>query len=155
MSFRQYTPAVPRHWLFIVIGTLWSAVGVVLCSLAVHWLSHSAGNVAWWLGALGVALAAVMYRFMFLKLARKNIGRIEQRPARTCFFAFQPWRSYGLMLFMIALGITLRHSHTPRHYLAVIYAAVGSALFLASLSYHASFWRERSSYRSQPHAKTH
>ena len=143
MTLRQYTPAVPRHWLFAISGLIWSAVGITLCSLAVHWLLHIERDLAPALAALGVVLAVAMYRFMFVKIVHKNIARIEQRPTMTCFFAFQAWRSYGLMLFMMALGITLRHSHVSRHWLAVIYTAVGGALLLSSFSYHARFWRTR------------
>jgi len=142
MTFRQYTPAVPRHWLFAISGFIWSGVGLMLCALAGHWLRHSARE-ALWVVPLGMVLAALAWRFMFVKIARKNIARIEQRPTMTCLFAFQAWRSYGLMLFMIALGITLRRAHISRYYLAFIYITVGTALFLASLSYHARFWRER------------
>jgi hypothetical protein len=141
MNASQYTPAVPRHWLLAIAGLLWTAVGVMLCTLAVHWLLHIGGQSAAGLGALGGVIAVAAWRFMFIKIAHRNIARIEQRPATTCFFAFQAWRSYGMMLFMIALGITLRHSHVSRHYLAVIYATIGLALFLASFSYHVRFWK--------------
>jgi hypothetical protein len=132
--------------LFATSGWLWTAVGVMLCSLAAHWLLHIAGGLAIALGASGLVLAVLAYWFMFVRIAHKNIARIEQRPDVTCFFAFQPWRSYGLMVFMMVLGITLRHSGVPKYYLAVIYTAIGGALFLASLSYHARFWRERRNF---------
>jgi hypothetical protein len=142
VSYRQYTPAVSRRWLFAVSGWLWTAVGVMLCSLAVHWLTHIGGTTAGLLGAGGAVLAVAAYRLMFRKIVHKNIARIEQRPDVTCFFAFQPWRSYGLMVFMIALGITLRHSALPKYYLAVVYTGIGGGLFLASFSYHVRFWRD-------------
>jgi len=141
MTASPYTPAVPRHWLFAISGWLWTAVGLMLCALAVHWLLHIGTKLALVLGAVGLVMAVVAWRLLFVRIARRNIARIEQRPTMTCLFAFQAWRSHGLMLFMIALGITLRHSHTPRQYLAVIYAAVGGALLLSSFSYHARFWR--------------
>jgi hypothetical protein len=93
--------------------------------------------------ALGLSLAVTAWRFLFVKIARKNIARIEQRPTMTCLFAFQAWRSYGLMLFMIALGITLRRADLSRHYLAILYLTIGGALLLSSFSYHARFWREK------------
>lgn len=147
MTLHEYTPAVPRRWLFAVSGLLWSAVGIMLLTLAVHWLSHIDGGLALVLGATGAALGVVAYRLMFVKIARKNIARIEQRPDVTCFFAFQPWRSYGLMAFMIALGITLRHSSLPKYYLASIYTAIGGALFLASLTY---FNRFKNALKNRP-----
>jgi len=145
--WRQYTPAVRRRWLFATSGTLWSAVGVMLCALAAHWLAQVEPAVAAMLGTAGAVLAVAAYRFLFVKIARQNIARIEQRPDVTCFFAFQPWRSYGLMVVMIALGVALRHSTLPKYYLAPLYLAIGGALFLASLSYHARFRREHSQSR--------
>lgn len=139
--WRQYTPAVRRRWLFATSGTLWTAVGLLLCSLGARWLAPVHGRAAIPLGAAGLLLAVLAYRFMFLNIARKNIARIEQRPDVTCFFAFQPWRSYGLMVVMMTLGIAVRHSEVPKCYLAPLYTAIGGGLFLASLSYHARFWR--------------
>ena len=51
-------------------------------------------------------------------------------------FSFQAWKSYLLVAFMIALGITLRHSALPRPILAGVYLAIGGALFLSSLRYY-------------------
>ena len=60
---------------------------------------------------------------------------------KSCVFAFQAWKSYLIIAFMIGLGIFLRHSAFPRHYLAVIYLAVGLALLLSSLLYYGLLWR--------------
>jgi uncharacterized protein with PQ loop repeat len=142
MSWTRFTPAVPRHWLFEISGLMWSAVGLMLCGFAIHWFAQIGGQLALSLAALGLVLALALYRFLFLKIVHKNIARIEQRQEKTCFFAFQAWRSYGLIVVMMALGITLRHSAMPKYCLAVIYTMIGVALFLASLTYHARFRRE-------------
>ena len=42
---------------------------------------------------------------------------------------------------MISLGLFLRHSSLPKQYLAVIYLAVGGALFLSSFYYYKLLWR--------------
>jgi len=141
VTWRAWMPAVRRRWLLATSGILWSAVGVILCALAAQWLRPMATGWALGLGAGGAGLAVVAYRFLFVKIALKNIARIEQRPEVTCFFAFQPWRSYGLMVFMMALGVTLRHAGVSKYCLAPIYTAIGGALFLASLRYHVRFWR--------------
>jgi len=42
---------------------------------------------------------------------------------------------------MMPMGIALRHSSFPKYYLAVLYLAMGGALFLASFHYFYHFWR--------------
>jgi hypothetical protein len=42
---------------------------------------------------------------------------------------------------MMLLGITLRYSPFPRHFLAVIYATIGGALFLSSFHFYQRIWR--------------
>jgi hypothetical protein len=69
-------------------------------------------------------------------LARENIERIRGLPARACLFAFQEWKSYPLVIFMMVLGLALRGSPLPRTWLAVLYLAIGGGLGLASLHYY-------------------
>ena len=54
---------------------------------------------------------------------------------KRCVFAFMPWKSYILVIIMMATGILLRHSPIPKLYLAVLYAAIGTALILSSIRY--------------------
>jgi hypothetical protein len=84
---------------------------------------------------LGFGGGVAVYRYGFSRIARKNIRRISTKPENVCLFAFQAWRSYLLILVMMVLGYTLRHSHTPRLILTVIYAAVGTGLALSSTLY--------------------
>jgi hypothetical protein len=131
-------PAAPRHWLMGIAGVMWSAVGVLLCGLAVYWLVNA--QIAWeWdvsLELIGVAAAIAVYSFGFSRIARKNIERLCSLSDRPCLFAFQAWKSYLLIGFMMALGITLRHSAVPKHYLAVVYTTIGGALFCGSFQYY-------------------
>lgn len=50
-------------------------------------------------------------------------------------------RNWLLVSLMIALGVALRHSPLPRPVLAVLYAAIGTALFAGSLQYYHRLWR--------------
>jgi hypothetical protein len=91
-------------------------------------------------GLLGAAIALLAARYLFSRIVRSNITRIDAGPERASVFAFQAWKSYLVMAGMIALGITLRHSAMPRPVLAVIYEAVGGALLLTSVRYHERFF---------------
>lgn len=141
MLISNLKPEVSRNWRIALAGMLWSGVGIMLCRMGYLWiLSEPADRVAY--GAAGLVLALLAHKFAFSKIATKNIERLLQMPDRSCLFAFQAWKSYLIIVFMIALGFTLRHSPVPRHFLAVIYLAVGGALLLSSLSYYVCLWRE-------------
>jgi hypothetical protein len=88
---------------------------------------------------LGAGVGILVYRLGFSTIARKNIRRIAQQPERVCFFAFQAWRSYVLILVMIMLGLVLRHSHLSRLLLAMIYLIIGTGLVLSSSLYYREF----------------
>jgi len=110
----------------------------MLVNLAVGWLVPLGIPGALPYALAGFVLALVFYFISFSKLACRNVGRIENiQGKKSCIFAFQAWKSYPLILFMIALGVTLRHfSPVPKPILAIVYAGVGGALFLSSLRYY-------------------
>jgi hypothetical protein len=136
---RKYTPAVARHWLLLFAGSLWSGVGIALCLAACYWLSLCQWPQNILTAALGFGFGILVYRLGFSRIARKNIRRIAQQPERVCLFAFQPGRSYVLILIMVLLGFVLRHSHLSRLILAMIYLTVGTGLAFSSSAYYDEF----------------
>ncbi len=132
----RFNPVVPRNWLLVLAGLMWSAVGILLCSYALTWVTHPATAIALALGLLGLAISVAINYWGFSKLARKNIDRILAYDERACAFAFQAWKGYLIIAIMMAGGTMLRHSAIPRAYLAVVYAAIGAALLQASINYY-------------------
>ena len=128
-------PAVPRSWLQLLAGLAWSGVGLMLGRLAVNWLLAYPLVNAVLTGISGVLLAFLISIF-FSIMARKNVARIRELPEKACLFAFQQWFSYPLVVFMVALGLMLRHSELPRNLLAVLYLGIGGGLLLASRHYY-------------------
>ena len=143
MEPAAFKPAVPKKWLVAIAGVLWSAVGIGLCRLAVKWLWVLNLPKALVFAGVGVTIAVVVNIFMFSRIANKNIARIDCYSKKGCVFAFQAWRSYLIIMVMIAMGIFLRHSAFPRPYLALLYTSMGGALFLASFRYYAFLWSSR------------
>ncbi len=139
--FTKYDPAVDKKFLIALSGILWTIVGIALCNLAAGWLSESASQNISLLGAGGILLAMLIHHFGFLRIVDRNIERILSKSGKVCIFAFQPWKSYLLILIMIAMGMFLRHSSLPKHYLAVIYIGFGGAMLLSSLRYHRNFFK--------------
>jgi hypothetical protein len=81
-------------------------------------------------------LAGMPIHFMgFSKLARKNIDRLVALQGKKCFFSFITWKSYLIIIVMVTLGITLRHSSIPKQYLSILYNGLGLGLFLSGTLY--------------------
>jgi hypothetical protein len=141
MEISKLKPSVSRKWLIATAGTMWTAVGIMLCVRAWSWFSLSKPGISLPLEISGIILAIVVYYFGFSRIAGKNLVRLCQFPDKACFFAFQAWKSYLLIILMISLGVLLRYSSLPRQYLAEIYLIIGGALFLGSFIYYAAFHR--------------
>ena len=138
-KFSKFDPAVDKKFLVAFSGITWTVVGIVLCSLAVTWLSQTSTKSILLLGLAGIILSLLIHHFGFLKLVDKNIARILAKEGKVCIFGFQPWKSYMIILVMIVMGMTLRNSTVPKPYLAIIYIGFGGAMLLSSLRYHRVF----------------
>lgn len=132
----HFKPAVPKCWLFAASAAMWSVVGLMLGITAIGWLVPEGWLRGMGYGVAGLLLTVGVLRQRFGRLAQQNIHRLQALPERGCLFAFQAWKSYLIIVFMIALGSTLRHLPFARHYLAVVYTAIGGALVLGSFHYY-------------------
>lgn len=139
---KKYKPAVPKAVLLFLAGGLWLGVGSMLLFLAGSWLREAAQINRTVFAGSGVILALLIHHFGFLKIVDKNLGRILPTDERKCVFSFMPWKSYLIIPVMITLGIILRHSAVPKHYLAILYIAIGLALLLSSVRYMRYFFKE-------------
>lgn len=138
---QRLTPALPKKWLLLLAGMMWTGVGILLLRYALIWLTQPLSAVTGLLGVLGVCIAVLANRFQFSRLAEKNVARILALNDKACLFAFQAWTGYVIIAVMMTGGILLRHSAFPKPYLAVVYAAIGGALLQASLKYYRGFSR--------------
>jgi hypothetical protein len=130
MNWRALNPAVPRSWLIALSGLIWCAVGAMLWARAAGWLWDLRAEMLLPI-ALGLGLGLLAHLALFARIARKNIARLLAYPPRACLFAFQAWRGYLIIVFMVGLGLFLRRSPVPVHWLAVAYGTIGTALILS------------------------
>jgi hypothetical protein len=134
-SIKKIYPAVDRKFLIIFAGLIWAVVGLFLCKLAIKWISTSQDIHSVWLIVSGVILSLLIHHLGFLRLVKQNTKRILSLEDKTCIFAFQPVRSYFIILIMVIMGMILRHSPIPKPYLSIIYIGFGGAMFLSGLRY--------------------
>ncbi|HDH53884.1 MAG TPA: hypothetical protein ENH24_05305 [Nitrospirae bacterium] len=140
-EIRKFDPAVDKRLLIALSGIIWSIVGIILCSLAVGWLSKVTVENGIWFGPAGIILSLMIHHFGFLRLVDKNIARIIAKKGKVCIFGFQPWKSYLIIVIMVGMGIFLRHSSLPKPYLSIIYIGFGGAMLLSSLRYYRIFFK--------------
>jgi hypothetical protein len=136
MTLSNLKPTVPKCWLFAASGLMWSVVGSMMGVTAIRWLTDGGMVRCMGFELAGLVLAVLFFRWSFGGIAQNNIRRLRRLPERGCFFAFQAWKSYLIIMVMIALGVILRQSPIPKHFLAVAYTAIGGALILGSLYYY-------------------
>ena len=141
MVLKKLKPGVSKYWLLTLAGLMWSTVGTLLCRRAYHWFTGIHQSWAVFLELLSLLMALIAHRFGFSKIAARNIKRLCLLTERTCVFAFQTWKGYLIVGLMIGLGYFLRNSPFPKRYLAILYAAIGGALFLSSFSYYKLLWQ--------------
>ena len=134
-GFQRYKPAVKKHVLLWLAGILWIGVGVMLLSFAYSWLSVNQGGNNLVFVSIGTLAALLIHHLGFLKVVDKNLGRILPMEGKRCAFSFMSWKSYLLVVLMVAMGIGLRHSPIPKPYLAMVYIGIGLALILSSIRY--------------------
>ena len=137
-----FKPAVTKSVLLLLAGSVWLCVGTMLLVLAHAWLSNAPGTIAIMFFGFGVVLALLVHHFGFLKIVDKNIERILPMVEKKCLFSFISWKSYIIILVMVALGTFLRHSAIPHRFLAILYTGIGLALILSSLRYLRVFLQE-------------
>jgi hypothetical protein len=130
-----------KKYLVLVAGIIWCGVGVMLVMFAFTWLTRYSGKGVYLFYSAGILAAMPIHFFGFLKLADKNIGRLLEITEKSSIFSFITFKSYLTIIFMVALGITLRHSSIPKQYLSIIYNGIGLGLFLSGTRYIRYFFK--------------
>ena len=135
-------PAVSRRNLYVLAGLLWTVAGLILCYRSLEWLSTASVASGLGLEILSAIAAGGLYAALFSSIVRKNIERITGLPDQVCVFAFTPWRGYGMIAFMMLLGIGIRSSDIPKIYLAVPFSIMGMTLLIGSVTFFRRFFAQ-------------
>ncbi|MCU0361993.1 MAG: hypothetical protein MUD02_08035 [Bacteroidales bacterium] len=141
MNAAKFTPAVNKSTLVFLAGAMWCGVGIMLLTLSVKWLEPLPFRPQLLLFGAGALAAIPVHHFGFSRIAGKNLERLMPLTEKRCVFSFITWRSYMIVIVMIAGGVMLRHSPIPKPILAVAYTTIGLALFLSGLKYIRFFIR--------------
>ena len=130
-----------KKYLVLVAGIMWCGVGIMLIAFAITWLSRYTGKGVLLFYAAGLVAPIPIHFLGFIKLADKNLARLLAITEKRSIFSFIKPASYLTIIFMVALGITLRHSSIPKQYLSIVYNGIGGGLFLSGIRYIRCFFR--------------
>lgn len=121
---------VNQRTLLFIAGALWLSTGANIFRIgASAWQETPQG----WL--LKTAEATVVFLIFFLlifrRLFKKHTFRISQKQEKNCPFSFFDFKGWGIMIFMITLGILVRKFHwLPNAFISVFYIGLATALML-------------------------
>ena len=135
IKIKDLKPGVNKNYLLFLSGLMWIAVGTLLLSYAIKWLKDFNNTLDFIFSAIGFILALIIHHYGFLRVVDRDLDRILPLEGKRCVFSFMSWKSYLIVIVMMTMGITLRHSSIPKQYLSILYIGIGLALILSSIRY--------------------
>lgn len=140
----KFKPAVAKRTLLLVAGFAWSIAGGILISRALVQLI-SIHHYLFTDIIVGLILGMVFYFLMFARISKKHISRITLiRIDHPCFFSFFNFRSYLLMIIMIAAGITVRELEiVNREILYTFFLMMGIPLLISAYRFFYSWFKNK------------
>lgn len=138
MNTDRILPVNKEHLLLMQV-LCWLAPGVKILITGVQAVVqvHACHpERVWWLCLIAVAVA-VCFSLMFDSFIRRYTARILNFPERKkSLFAFFDLRGYVLIIFMMGLGISLKHIPCmPVEFFAGFYPGLGTALAVSGIRY--------------------
>ena len=135
---------VNRQFLLITSGIVWIIAGTNILRIGiVTWMNSTQD----WMFKIGetTVIFLLFFVFIFRKLYYKHTRRIEEKKEdKNCPFSFFDVKSWIMMTFMIALGITIRSLHLlPDSFISVFYTGLSIALILTGILFICYWWQKR------------
>lgn len=118
---------------------LWSIGGTVVLCRGLGWI---VGTGRYWLIFVGIIVGSLKSYFVFDRTARKSIDRILGFGDKTCVGAVYSFKTWALVVSMIAIGIFLRRSSLSLQLVGILYVAIGWGLLLSSRHAWISLYRK-------------
>ena len=120
--------------LFLTAALIWGVPGVIITTKGVMAYAQLHSR-AWWLLAITLAVLAA-FHLMFRRVVAKYSAHIEGLATPYSIWKTFPLTGWLLMLFMMSLGMSLRHIQgIPTEFFASFYSGLGPMLLLSALRF--------------------
>ena len=121
---------VNKKVLLYTAGCVWIFAGINILRIGIiTWLN----DTHYWLFKIGEATIVFLlfFNLVFKRLFYKHSERISRKNGKHCPFSFFDVKGWIIMIFMIALGITIRALHLlPNSFISVFYTGLSTALII-------------------------
>lgn len=128
-NLSQLKPGASRSAHLFVAALMWACVGLLLMFRGTAWL-YGIGQL--WIILPAIFIGSLKALYMLDRSANKNIKRIIAGKDGKCLGAVYSWKTWLLVLLMMAMGCFLRNSTLPKEFLGLFYVSIGWGLLFAS-----------------------
>ena len=124
-----------KKHLYIVAGVIWGIPGAIISVKGIKAYQMQPPEDIWWLLMITAAVQAAFF-MLFRKIVDRYCDRIASLPDKVKIWQTFPTRGWFLLIFMMSLGITLKHiPGVPSAFTASFYTGLGPMLILSSVRY--------------------
>lgn len=124
-----------RRHLFILAALIWGIPGASITFKGIAAYRNVALPDLWWLISITVSVCIGFY-LMFRRIVDRYSERISSLPDRVNALMTFPVRGWILLIFMMGLGIFLKHlPGVPVQFTASFYSGLGPMLLLSAVRF--------------------
>ena len=134
---------VKKYYLLLIAFFVWSIAGFNVAIIGFNLYSK-------YLNIFNFVLSFIIFfifqQFIFYRMVQKHTNRIiNYEEENQYFFKFFDIKSFLIMFFMIALGVSIREFNlAPEKFIAIFYSGLGTALFLSGVLFGYNFFKFKS-----------
>lgn len=121
-----------RKHLYVVAAVIWGIPGIMITLKGIKAYAIQPSENLWWL-LLITAFVLASFFLMFRRIVDRYSERIASLPERVKIWQTFPLRGWILLIFMMSLGIALKHiPGIPSAFTASFYTGLGPMLLLSA-----------------------
>lgn len=121
-----------RKHLYVVAAVIWGIPGIMITLKGIKAYAIQPSDNLWWL-LLITAFVLASFFLMFRRIVDRYSERIASLPERVKIWQTFPLRGWILLIFMMSLGIALKHiPGIPSAFTASFYTGLGPMLLLSA-----------------------
>lgn len=126
-----------RKHLYFVAAVIWGIPGITITLKGISAYRMQPSENIWWLVLITICVLSGFF-LMFRKIVNRYCRRIASLPEKVKIWQTFPTRGWVLLIFMMGLGIALRHIPAiPSAFIASFYSGLGPMLVFSSLRFMA------------------
>ena len=126
-----------RKHLYFVAAVIWGIPGITITLKGICAYRMQPSENLWWLLVITICVLSGFF-LMFRKIVNRYCRRIASLPEKVKIWQTFPTRGWVLLIFMMGLGIALRHIPAiPSAFIASFYSGLGPMLVFSSLRFMA------------------